>query len=128
MSITVVKFGGTSMADAKAIMQVANIIKQDPKRRYVVVSAPGKRFSQDHKITDMLYACYHDLQINGECKDTFEKIRERFKGIVKDLALDLDIDAYLDQVESDMHKYNSAEFCASRGEYMSAVIVAKTLG
>lgn len=128
MSITVAKFGGTSMADAKAITQVADIIKQDKKRRYVVVSAPGKRFSQDHKVTDMLYACYHDLQINGECKDTFEKIRERFKGIVNDLAIDLDIDKYLDKVEEEIYKYASAEFCASRGEYLSAVIMAKVLG
>ena len=128
MSVTVVKFGGTSMADAKSINQVADIVKQDKKRRYVVVSAPGKRFSQDHKITDMLYACYHDLQINGECKATFDKIRERFKGIVSDLGLDIDIDAYLNQVESDMLKYNSAEFCASRGEYLSAIITAAKLG
>ena len=128
MSITVAKFGGTSMADAKAITKVAEIIKQDKNRRYVVVSAPGKRFSQDHKVTDMLYACYHDLQINGECKDTFEKIRERFKGIVNDLAIDLDIDSYLDKVEEEMYKYDSAEFCASRGEYLSAVIMAKVLG
>lgn len=128
MSVTVVKFGGTSMADAKSINQVADIVKQDKKRRYVVVSAPGKRFSQDHKITDMLYACYHDLQINGECKATFDKIRERFKGIVSDLGLDIDIDAYLNQVESDMFKYNSAEFCASRGEYLSAIITAAKLG
>ena len=122
MSIKVVKFGGTSMADAKSIRQVAEIIKQDKERRYVVVSAPGKRFSQDHKVTDMLYACYHDMQINGECKATFDKIRERFKGIVKDLGLGLDIDSYLDKVEEEMLKYNSAEFCASRGEYLSAVI------
>ncbi|MDE6211488.1 MAG: aspartate kinase [Clostridia bacterium] len=128
MSITVAKFGGTSMADAKAITKVAEIIKQDSKRRYVVVSAPGKRFSQDHKVTDMLYACYHDLQINGECKDTFDKIRDRFKGIVADLAIDLDIDSYLDKVEEEMNKYDSAEFCASRGEYLSAVIMAKVLG
>lgn len=128
MSITVAKFGGTSMADAKAITKVAEIIKQDAKRRYVVVSAPGKRFSQDHKVTDMLYACYHDLQINGECKDTFDKIRERFKGIAEDLAIDLDIDKYLDKVEEEMNKYASAEFCASRGEYLSAVIMAKVLG
>ena len=128
MSITVAKFGGTSMADAKSITKVAEIIKQDKKRRYVVVSAPGKRFSQDHKVTDMLYACYHDLQINGECKDTFEKIRERFKGIVNDLEIDLDIDSYLDKVEEEMYKYDSAEFCASRGEYLSAVIMAKVLG
>ncbi len=128
MSIKVVKFGGTSMADAKSIRQVAEIIKQDKERRYVVVSAPGKRFLQDHKVTDMLYACYHDMQINGECKATFDKIRERFKGIVKDLGLGLDIDSYLDKVEEEMLKYNSAEFCASRGEYLSAVITAEVLG
>ncbi len=128
MSIKVVKFGGTSMADAKSIRQVAEIIKQDKERRYVVVSAPGKRFSQDHKVTDMLYACYHDMQINGECKATFDKIRERFKGIVKDLGRGLDIDSYLDKVEKEMLKYNSAEFCASRGEYLSAVITAEVLG
>lgn len=128
MSIKVVKFGGTSMADAKSIRQVAEIIKQDKERRYVVVSAPGKRFSQDHKVTDMLYACYHDMQINGECKATFDKIRERFKGIVEDLGLGLDIDSYLDKVEEEMLKYNSAEFCASRGEYLSAVITAEVLG
>lgn len=128
MSIKVVKFGGTSMADAKSIRQVAEIIKQDKERRYVVVSAPGKRFSQDHKVTDMLYACYHDMQINGECKATFDKIRERFKGIVEDLGLGLDINSYLDKVEEEMLKYNSAEFCASRGEYLSAVITAEVLG
>lgn len=128
MSIKVVKFGGTSMADAKSIRQVAEIIKQDKERRYVVVSAPGKRFSQDHKVTDMLYACYHDMQINGECKATFDKIRERFKGIVEDLGLGLDINSYLDKVEEEMLKYNSSEFCASRGEYLSAVITAEVLG
>lgn len=128
MEIKVAKFGGTSMADAKAINQVASIIADDKSRKYVVVSAPGKRFSQDHKVTDMLYACYHDLEINGECSGVFKQIRERFTQIVKDLALDLDIEKYLDQVEQDMLKYHSSEFCASRGEYLSAVIIAKRLG
>ena len=128
MELKVVKFGGTSMADAKAINQVAKIIESDPSRRYVVVSAPGKRFSQDHKVTDLLYACYHDLEINGECKATFAKIRERFCGIVSDLGLDMDICAELDRVEQDMVKFRSAEFCASRGEYLSAKIAACRLG
>ncbi len=128
MDIKVAKFGGTSMADAKSITQVANIIKSDASRKYVIVSAPGKRFSQDIKVTDMLYACYHDLEINGECKSVFSKIRERFIGIVQDLQLDLDIDSYLDKVEEEMVKYHSSEFCASRGEYLSAVICSAVLG
>lgn len=128
MEIKVAKFGGTSMADAKAINQVADIIANDKSRRYVIVSAPGKRFSQDHKITDMLYACYHDLEINGECSSMFDKIRTRFKEIVTQLNLKIDIDKYLDQVEADMKKYRSSEFCASRGEYLSAVVVAARLG
>lgn len=66
MAQKAVKFGGTSMADAAAMERAAKIVTSDPERNYVVVSAPGKRFSNDTKITDMLYACYHDLEINGE--------------------------------------------------------------
>ncbi|MGN0771007.1 MAG: aspartate kinase [Christensenellales bacterium] len=128
MKIKVVKFGGTSMADAKAISQSAKIVESDDSRRYVVVSAPGKRNSQDHKVTDLLYACYHDIEINGECKATFDKIRIRFREIVQDLGLDFDIESYLDKAEEEMLKFRSSEFCASRGEYLSAVIFAKKLG
>ena len=56
MAIKIVKFGGSSLADAEHFRQVASIIKADPERRYVVPSAPGKRFSGDEKVTDMLYA------------------------------------------------------------------------
>lgn len=128
MKVKVVKFGGTSMADAKAITQSAKIVLSDESRRYVVVSAPGKRNSQDHKVTDLLYACYHDIEINGECKATFDKIRVRFREIVQDLGLDFDIEPYLDKAEEEMLKYRSSEFCASRGEYLSAVVFAHKLG
>ena len=116
------------MADAKAITQSAKIVLSDESRRYVVVSAPGKRNSQDHKVTDLLYACYHDIEINGECKATFDKIRVRFREIVQDLGLDFDIEPYLDKAEEEMLKYRSSEFCASRGEYLSAVVFSKKLG
>ena len=128
MKVKVVKFGGTSMADAKAITQSAKIVLSDESRRYVVVSAPGKRNSQDHKVTDLLYACYHDIEIHGECKATFDKIRVRFREIVQDLGLDFDIEPYLDKAEEEMLKYRSSEFCASRGEYLSAVVFSKKLG
>lgn len=128
MGLKVTKFGGTSMADAKSMTQVANIIKSDPERRYVVVSAPGKRFKEDIKITDLLYSCYYDIEIKGECRDSFNKIRERFIQIVEDLKLDYDIIPELDKVEKEMIANHSAAFCASRGEYLSAVVMARLLG
>lgn len=128
MELKVLKFGGTSMADANSIRKVSNIVKSDDTRRYVIVSAPGKRDPKDKKITDMLYLCFHEIEVEGSCKKTFELIRERYKTIVEDLKLNLDIDSVLDSVEKDMHKYRSAEFCASRGEYLAAVVMAAQLG
>ena len=78
MAVKVVKFGGTSMASAESINQVADIVNQDKERAYVIVSAPGKRFKEDIKVTDMLYSCFYDLEIKGECAGNFNKIRERF--------------------------------------------------
>ena len=126
--IKVCKFGGTSMADAKAIRQVKNIITSDQSRKYVVVSAPGKRFKEDIKITDMLYRCYNEVMESGTCKKSFSVIRTRFKEIAVDLGVKLDIDAILDQTEKDIDENKSADFSASRGEYLSARIIADFLG
>ena len=116
------------MADAKAIRQVKSIIEADPARRYVVVSAPGKRFKEDIKITDMLYRCYDEVMEFGNCKKSFDIIRARFVEIVKDLNLSLDINAVLDKTEQEIVQNKSADFAASRGEYLSAVVVANFLG
>ncbi len=126
--IKVCKFGGTSMADANAIRQVKKIIEADPDRKFVVVSAPGKRFKDDIKITDMLYKCYNEVMETGSCKNNFAVIRERFKDIVSELELTLDINSVLDKTESEINEYKSADFSASRGEYLSAVVVANFLG
>lgn len=128
MKIKVAKFGGTSMADAQAITRSADIVKADSARRYVVVSAPGKRFSQDIKVTDMLYECFHKLEIDGNFDSSFEKIRERFTAIARDLKLDTDMDECLDEVKKGMYKYGSTEYFASRGEYLSGRIMAAYLG
>lgn len=128
MRVKVCKFGGTSMANANNINDIADIISKDKSRRYVVVSAPGKRFGADRKITDMLYACYHDVEVQGDCQETFKKIRVRYKEIVTELELDLDIDKYLDEVESGIVKYRSSEYAASRGEYLGGIIMAARLG
>ncbi len=126
--IKVCKFGGTSMADANALRQVKSILDSDPDRRYVVVSAPGKRNKTDIKITDMLYRCNKEAVENGSCKNSFKIIRDRFTEIVKELGLKLDINSILDKTESKIDELKSADFAASRGEYLSAYIMAAFLG
>ncbi len=126
--VKVCKFGGTSMADAKAINQVKNIISSDKARKYIVVSAPGKRFKDDIKITDTLYACYDEVLKTGSCAESFRIIRERFKEIVADLGIQFDIDRVLDETERAICEEKSADFAASRGEYLSAVVTACFLG
>ena len=81
--LIVAKFGGTSLADSSQIKKVAEIIKSDSARRYVVASAPGKRFKDDVKITDMLYKCHKNF-LNGEdFSGELEKISQRYEDIVK---------------------------------------------
>ena len=126
--IKVCKFGGTSMADAKAMTQAKNIIESDASRRFVVVSAPGKRFKEDIKITDMLYQCNKEVLECGTCKKSFSLIRARFVEIVKDLGVDLDIEEILNETEQAIDQNKSADFAASRGEYLSARIFAAFLG
>ena len=126
--IKVCKFGGTSMADAKALAQVKSIILSDPDRKYIVVSAPGKRHKQDIKITDTLYACYDELVATGAVTNKFSLIRERFVDLVNDLQLDLDIQKVLDETEKAIIENASPDFTASRGEYLSAIVMAKYLG
>ncbi len=126
--IKVCKFGGTSMADAKAFAQVKSIILSDESRRYIVVSAPGKRDKQDIKITDTLYATYDELMATGKIDNNFGLIKNRFIELVKDLELDLDIEEILAQTEKEIIENKSRDFTASRGEYLSAICMARYLG
>ena len=126
--IKVCKFGGTSMADAKAMTQAKAIIESDASRRYVVVSAPGKRFKEDIKITDMLYKCNQEVLECGTCEKSFGIIKARFIEIVKDLGVNLDIEEILNETQEAIALNKSADFAASRGEYLSARIFAAFLG
>lgn len=128
MSIKVCKFGGTSMADGKTITAVKNIVLSDKERRFTVVSAPGKRFSGDTKVTDMLYGCYEELKIKGSCKQAFSEVSARFSGIVKELGLNFDIASVLNETQRRIDEEKSEDFTASRGEYLSARITAEVLG
>ena len=124
----VCKFGGTSMATTESILQVKSIIESDPERKFVVVSAPGKRFSSDTKITDLLYSAYDEKVEFGTCKSSMKVIRERFVGLCNELGLDVDINKYLDEVEEGIIKSTSSDYAASRGEYLSAIVVSAVLG
>ena len=98
MKVKVVKFGGSSLADAEHFRSVAEIIKSDPTRRYVVASAPGKRSSTDNKITDLLYKCYALAADEEDITDVFEEIKERYIGIVNDLGIELDLSGVFEKI------------------------------
>lgn len=128
MAVKVCKFGGTSMADGNIINGVKKIIESDAERRYIVVSAPGKRFSGDIKVTDLLYSCYDELKSTGSCEKAFAPVCTRFRGIVKELGLEINIDQILELTRRRIEKERSRDFTASRGEYLSARIMAEVLG
>ena len=128
MQIKVVKFGGSSLADAEHFRQVAKIVKADPQRKYVIPSAPGKRFSEDTKVTDMLYTCYEMVRKNENIDEYFAKIADRYNSIITDLGLDFDISGALNYVKNAMLHHSGRDFAASRGEYLNGLILAKYLG
>jgi aspartate kinase len=129
MGIKVCKFGGTSMASGNVILAAANIVRAYKERRYIVVSAPGKRFSGDIKVTDLLYQC-SDAYESGDLsafKQIFEKIRTRFMNIEAEIGKDLQIKAGLDEAENAILNGAGRDYCASRGEFLAAKIVAAVL-
>ncbi len=128
MAVKVCKFGGTSMADGNVMNRVKSIIDSDKDRKFIVVSAPGKRYSGDVKVTDMLYECYREVEEKGSCGAAFALIRNRFTGIVKELNIDFDIGSVLDETEVRINREKSEDFTASRGEYLSARVMAEVLG
>ena len=115
------------MADGINLRRVADIIESDPERKYIVVSAPGKRYGGDEKVTDLLYATQKTLEETGACGEPFERVRARFCGIVRELGLEMDIDALLRQTEREIIAENSADFTASRGEYLAGRVTAELL-
>ena len=126
MGIKVCKFGGSSLADADQFRKVKAIMMSDSTRRYVVPSAPGKRHKDDEKITDLLYQCYKLAQRKQPYTELFEKIIDRFVGIVKALKLDFDIVPALKEA-CDKLRTASPDYAASRGEYFSGMVLAKYL-
>lgn len=125
--IVVAKFGGSSLSDSNQFKKVKNIIMSDNRRKFVVPSAPGKRFAKDYKITDLLYLCHNHVQQEIPFEDVFKIISKRYKEIISDLQLDFDISPYLDEVQHKIAAGASSDYTASRGEYLNGLILAKYL-
>lgn len=128
MGKKVVKFGGSSLADAKQFKKVAEIIKSDEKRCYVVPSAPGKRFDDDIKVTDMLYSCYEKASKGEDITEIFTIIKNRYNEIIKELNIDLSLEKEFDEISTFLKGKSGRDYAASRGEYLNGIILAKYLG
>ncbi len=126
--LKVLKFGGSSMADAVQFAKVKAIVEADPGRRVVVVSAAGKRCKDDHKITDLLYLCHAHMQYGVPCDGIFDMIQKRYLQIRDDLGLTTDLESEFAALRSKMDMGISKEELVSRGEYFSARLMADYLG
>ena len=124
----VVKFGGSSLASAEQFIKVGNIIRADKERAFVVPSAPGKRFSNDTKVTDMLYACYALAEADKDFKKELEDIKARYQEIIDGLSLDLSLEEEFKTIEKNFKAKAGSDYAASRGEYLNGIIMADYLG
>ncbi len=124
----VVKFGGSSLADAKQFKKVKTIIMDDRSRRYVVPSAPGKRFDGDKKVTDMLYSCYAKAEKGYDFKKDLKAIRERYEEINKTLEINFDFTEDFDTIEKNFEDKIGVDYAASRGEYLNGKLISAYLG
>ena len=128
MGIIVAKFGGSSLANSSQFCKVKEIIAADPRRRFIVPSAPGKRSPEDHKITDLLYLCHAHAQQGIPFDDVFLLITKRYQGIIQGLKLNLDLSAYFTAIKQQISAGTSADYAASRGEFLNGLILADFLG
>ncbi len=128
MGNKVVKFGGSSLADANQFRKVAAIIKSDEKRKYVVPSAPGKRFSDDIKVTDMLYKCCELAGSGMDFSEDFQMIKDRYNGIISELGIDMSLEAEFDAIVKELKERPAKDFAASRGEFLNGKVLANYLG
>lgn len=124
----VVKFGGSSLANAEQFKKVADIILKDEARRFVIPSAPGKRFKDDTKVTDMLYDCYDIAESGKKFTGKLDKIKERYNEIITGLGLNLSLDEEFAVIRDSFEQKAGSNYAASRGEYLNGIIMANYLG
>lgn len=122
-----VKFGGSSLADAGQFRKAGEIIRADKGRRYIVPSAPGKRFAEDIKVTDMLYACYALAEEGKDFRENLKQIARRYGAIIDGLELEISLDKEFEIIEERFLESAGIEYAASRGEYLNGVVMAAYL-
>lgn len=127
MGIKVAKFGGSSVADGIQLTKTKEIIREDPDRKYIVVSAPGKRYEGDNKITDILYLCKTHIEHNLPYDQLFQVVVDRYMAVEINLGVKVDLLKYFEEIRENLRKNPSADYIASRGEYLNAVLVAAFL-
>lgn len=124
----VVKFGGSSLANAEQFQKVGEIIRSEESRRYVVPSAPGKRFDGDTKVTDMLYGCYALAESGEDFTEKLNAIKERYYEIIRGLSLTLSLEEEFQKIAEDFKAQAGTEYAASRGEFLNGKVMAAYLG
>lgn len=124
----VVKFGGSSLASADQFKKVGKIIKEDEERCYVVPSAPGKRYSRDVKVTDMLYKCSNAAANGKDFTEMLKEIQKRYQEIIDGLDIKLSLKEEFTVINENLKKNVEADYAASRGEYLNGIILAEYLG
>lgn len=128
MGVKVAKFGGSSVADALQIGKIKNIIENDADIHYVVVSAPGKRFSDDSKVTDLLYLCKAHIEHNLPYQQIFQVICDRFMAVEVNLGVSVGLKEEFEEIRKNLEAGSSADYIASRGEHLNAMLIAAYLG
>ena len=128
MGVKVAKFGGSSVADALQIEKIKNIVAKDKDIKYVVVSAPGKRFDEDSKITDLLYLCKTHIEHKIPYQQMFQVICDRFMAVEVNLGVDVDLKKEFNEIKKNLEEGATADYIASRGEYLNAILIAAYLG
>ena len=123
----IVKFGGSSLADGSQFKKVHDIIVDDQTRQYVVPSAPGKRFKEDIKVTDLLYQAYEHVEMK-DFESIFKQIEQRYYDIQNELDIKIDLKVEFDEIKANFKNKMGKEYAASRGEYLSGKLLAAYLG
>ncbi len=126
--LKVCKFGGSSLSDGSQFAKVKEIVEADEARKMVIVSAPGRRFSKDTKITDLLYLCHAHVKYDVPFDNVVDMIRDRYQAIIDECDLKFDLNAELDEIFTGVKKSTSPDYLASRGEYLNAKLMAEFLG